>query len=1640
MGDLPLLGTNAQIIRIVEALFGVQPGNTFYTNFQDYVAETSVDALSNALVGALAPADAESLAATVAANYQVDADLETDDGSNVIELLETYITAQLNTVPEAEWGAKVLEITNQYTNLWTDPLLGESVTKFNDMVVKSLVYSANPANPDVNNPDGGPVVGDDILLTTAQDNLAGTDANDVFNAFIFDNQNTLQSGDILDGGAGTDTLFADIGNSQNFAITPHTTSVEKLLVRAEAAAETNDSNDNNMSTAVQIDAERMKGTNWYESNNSRADVIIEDVRVLRKDAYGDESDQITQDVTVAMVSTDPGLVDLGVYFDQHSLTPEGEKESNSITLSVGNQLEIDKGFDSEKPLDDIPYTKVAFLVNEQPVILSFDLTAVDTYDQMWVAIEDAFNAAKADGPFSDSLQGIDIVRKIDSDQFISKDGEKRFADEYELTAADGKIAPDPTIGWALDGVLPPNNAFSATVAQGDPQVTSNLITANILLDDVGRGSMGGDLVVGGLSIGADASLVGTGSGATSNSKGVEQFDIIVERNSELQEIQSTNNTLEVVNIVNGDNKGNLVVAGDTNVDNDLPGADADARGLTDVRVLDASTMEGTVALDAVLSGAVVGKYLERQDFATNAAADNVDFKYDLGTNDDSLVLGISSANLEVAGTNAAVPTIPTITSTGTTTREDFILDVNGNSGNDKITTLIGTGAGTATTNWYINSKINANLTVNGDAGDDTIRTQGAGDFNINGGSGNDTVYANNDGIGIAPTGSGEIQTLNFAGLTAEVGGTVQVGITSLATVNPVVPNLVTLFADDNDQTIAARVLAKLNTLDNVGLTGDDVNGDGVVDTFAITGATAAVAEVQTITFAGPLTGSGNIQININGTPVTTAVLNTDTATTVAQKVQNAVTAAGIATVASVTESSGALTITYTTAAGDVAPVVLVAAGTTATAAAPLLTTATGTDFAAANTGTTVQINYGTQNDIEQLSPVAVDVALGGATIETAANTAAVNSTVATTTEGDGAAISEVQTIDFTGLIVDTTGSIMIGGHAVTIFAGDNAAAIAARVALALNTGLVDIDGDGVNELAGAATAAANVVTLTYDGFANKSQIVVADGSATYGWTGTETIPFTVTQGTAGTAEVTVLDFSGLTFTGATNAANLTIGDGATVTVALANGDTAAQMAAKAAIAINGNNVDSEATADIAIATGNTVTITSGAVGVRAADISVTAENAASQFAKVGSITSTAAATSVDGFAGSVATWAVNAANRDISNLQSNPEVADGILFKSMLTVTYSGARNASSGVINDAANDFSNGFEKKVPIGTTDNLGSRLQVNQAIKDAINNDATLSKLLMATDGPANTLVITSLVDGRFEANDLEIKIMAPTSLTATELSSLNATHKDLVNNSALADLNEAGMLAVIDAQIAAIDAGGAYTTETLATQGNGGAALAGTTSISDSDNTIDLGTGTDVAVLGTDASSNDTLVMEGSFGDDSIFNFVNTAGDTGLDMLDFTAYLTNDISTSNSASSTVRIATTGENTGVAASILTANEVATVNDFAENTASSATETWANLTAADLLAAIQETNTTGTKDYGNIVESSFDVNTVADLVGNVQNGIIMVENDKNDGEYKVFSTFANDTDKDFTSITLVGTIDFGDTIDASVAGALV
>jgi hypothetical protein len=139
----------------------------------------------------------------------------------------------------------------------------------------------------------------------------------------------------------------------------------------------------------------------------------------------------------------------------------------------------------------------------------------------------------------------------------------------------------------------------------------------------------------------------------------------------------------------------------------------------------------------------VAKYLNITDpAAALASADNVAFNYSLGSGDDALNLAISASNLAAAGTG---------------TREDFVLNISGGTGNDVISTAVvndsganGNGANALAdaddaTPWYVNQKANANLNINAGDGNDTVNTLGSGNWKINLGTGNDTYYADNTG-------------------------------------------------------------------------------------------------------------------------------------------------------------------------------------------------------------------------------------------------------------------------------------------------------------------------------------------------------------------------------------------------------------------------------------------------------------------------------------------------------------------------------------------------------------------------------------------------------------------------------------------------------------------------------------------------------------------------------------------------------------------------------------------------------------------------------------------------------------------------------------------------------------------------------
>ncbi len=635
-----------------------------------------------------------------------------------------YVLNALNASTADVRGATLMGVTDLFLSLMSDPIYGSFATAFNAKVASAVAYSGTPGTVDA-------VLGDlpsatSFVLGLGQDNLTGTAGDDTFNAYIIDNNNTLQSGDMINGGAGTDTLFADMGSSLAFAVTPHVTDVEKIVIRAQSTVNPIQPGENNVGgvARVQIDAERISGENWYESNNSRADLQIEDVRIA--------SSQITRDITIAMVETDPGRVDYGVYFDQLSLRSQSTS-SASLTLRVLDQFGVQT--DPTKPLLDNPYDGVRFTFNGRDIQLrsadpALQLNTVDTYPEFLAILQQLLAAEPLAAGITASLAGNFTVTASNGVPVTGRD--------IVLTASGATAAFAPGTWIASGGVPADSSVYTAQSVTGG--ISTDLVTSTIVLDDVGRGSTGGHLIVGGLS-----------TGATSDSKGVERFEIEVRDNSELRSINSTNNTLREVTIVNGVTTSNshaygktVKDAGNLTVDNAgspgmyssaLVGAAAqhgNGYGFSDVRLIDGSAMRGMLNFSAEVTAASIGKYLNLTDIQALPAGDNVHFVYTGGTVNDSMSVRLDS--LSVASRN-----------TINVGREDFTFELNGGTGDDKLTVQVDPALIGGFEHWYSNQKLNKNVTVNGGDGNDTIRTPGAGDFKINGGSGNDAIYADNTG-------------------------------------------------------------------------------------------------------------------------------------------------------------------------------------------------------------------------------------------------------------------------------------------------------------------------------------------------------------------------------------------------------------------------------------------------------------------------------------------------------------------------------------------------------------------------------------------------------------------------------------------------------------------------------------------------------------------------------------------------------------------------------------------------------------------------------------------------------------------------------------------------------------------------------
>ena len=260
------ISTNGTIItRVAGALYGEYMSNASYNEI--------------ALVSTIAPA-------TVAANFltsdfagRTDAQLATtvltNLGLNSIAGLNNWLAAQMTAAGSTATlkGAKLVELLNSFSMMTSDATYGSFATTFNNNVNAALTYSQTPGAAGGNFTTAGataaaaaaaiaaaPVV---FPLTNGSDVRTTGAGNDTFNALWSSTTGmTFATNDILDGGAGNDTLFIQVGATG---------------VHGPATLSNIETITTNFSAAATVNLLGATGVTTIESNGSSADAAFTNI-------------------------------------------------------------------------------------------------------------------------------------------------------------------------------------------------------------------------------------------------------------------------------------------------------------------------------------------------------------------------------------------------------------------------------------------------------------------------------------------------------------------------------------------------------------------------------------------------------------------------------------------------------------------------------------------------------------------------------------------------------------------------------------------------------------------------------------------------------------------------------------------------------------------------------------------------------------------------------------------------------------------------------------------------------------------------------------------------------------------------------------------------------------------------------------------------------------------------------------------------------------------------------------------------------------------------------------------------------------------------------------------------------------------
>jgi hypothetical protein len=235
-----LVTTQTILARNAGALYNLELGSTTMSSL---VAQTAAAGGIDAFLNAVYNSSVGATATTVVAAELVKNLGFTD--ATLKAQAEAIIVANLNAVPSTARGAVINNILSTFSTLTADATWGAAATAFNTQVANAEAYAAVSTNTSNAAFDtaSSTTAGSTFTLTSSVQSLTGSAGDDTFIAGDEGGKATLNAGDTISSGSGTDTLkiFNAAGaiNTANFS-SAVISGVENVEATMSATAQTLD--------------------------------------------------------------------------------------------------------------------------------------------------------------------------------------------------------------------------------------------------------------------------------------------------------------------------------------------------------------------------------------------------------------------------------------------------------------------------------------------------------------------------------------------------------------------------------------------------------------------------------------------------------------------------------------------------------------------------------------------------------------------------------------------------------------------------------------------------------------------------------------------------------------------------------------------------------------------------------------------------------------------------------------------------------------------------------------------------------------------------------------------------------------------------------------------------------------------------------------------------------------------------------------------------------------------------------------------------------------------------------------------------------------------------------------------------------